>query len=58
MATAAELLFPKLVVFGATGPTGLAVVQRWHNAIRGQVHNVATASPAAASVGCGDIAED
>ncbi|CAH3035537.1 hypothetical protein pdam_00011006 [Pocillopora damicornis] len=28
MATAAELLFPKLVVFGATGPTGLAVVQQ------------------------------
>ena len=28
MATAAELLFPKLVVFGATGQTGLAVVQQ------------------------------
>ena len=28
MATAAELLFPKLVVFGASGPTGLEVVQQ------------------------------
>ena len=28
MATAAELLFPKLVVFGATGPTGRSLVEQ------------------------------